>query len=383
MSGQKTRRLSLASPDISDRERELVLRVLDGHTLSIGPMVEQFEKDLAQRVGRKHAVAVSSGTAALHVIIRALGLGPGDAVITTPFSFVASANCLLYENAEPIFVDIEERTFNLDPDRVRKLLATDADIRRRTRAILAVDIFGHPADWDALAQIADEFGLQLIEDSAESLGSRYHGRPAGSFGTASIFAFYPNKQITTAEGGAVVTDDEEFAELCRSLRSHGRDVTNDWLTHVRLGFNYRLSELHSALGVAQLERIDRILDARAQVADWYAKYLEPLQFVHAPAVAPEVEVSWFVYVVRLDERIDRGRVISSADDRGIPLRPYFPAIHLMPHFRELCGSHEGDFPVTESVSSTTLALPFHTNMRECDIAYVCENLQAITEESLA
>jgi perosamine synthetase len=371
--------LKLACPDITDRERELVSEVLSGSSLSGGPMLTRLESMMAERAERKHAVGVSSGTAALHLIVRGLGLGPGDAVITTAFSFVASANCLLFEGVEPVFVDIDDRTFNLDPELVRITLLEDDARRSRIKAILAVDIFGHPADWTALREIADEFDLLLIEDSAESLGSSFRGEKAGSFGDAGIFAFYPNKQVTTGEGGAVLTDDDDLAELCRSLRNQGRGPSSEWFEHVRLGYNYRLSELHAALGVAQFERLDEILAKRAQVAAWYDERLASVPILSAPVRESSSDVAWFVYVVRLCSGVDRSVVSERCKGSGIPTRPYFPSIHLMPHYREPYGYSQGDLPVTEAVSPSTLALPFHANMTEEEVAYVCDQLYAMTE----
>jgi perosamine synthetase len=371
-------RLNLASPDITARERELVLNVLDGPTLSGGPMLERLESMMAERAGRKHAIGVSSGTAALHLIVRGLGLGPGDAVITTSFSFVASSNCLLFEGVEPIFVDIDARTFNLDPKLVRETLLKDEGRRSRIKAILAVDVFGHPADLPALAEIAREFDLLLIEDSAESLGSGIGNEKAGSFGAAGIFAFYPNKQVTTGEGGAVLTDDNDLAELCRSLRNQGRGVGGEWFDHVRLGYNYRLSELHAALGVAQFERLDEILEKRARVAGWYDAKLDSVPILAKPSALDGSEVAWFVYVIRLLKDVNRDRVISGCDEAGVPVRPYFPPIHLMPHYSAPYGYSKGDFPITEAVASSTIALPYHANMTEADVEAVCDRLsQAI------
>ena len=374
--------LPLASPDITDRERELVLQVLHTPILSGGPMIERFEAMAAARAGRSYAISVNSGTSALHLIVRGLGLSPGDAVITTPYSFVASANCLLYEGVEPVFVDIQEDTLNLDPQRVAELLQRDPSLRKRVKAILAVDIFGHPAEWDRLEAIAQEYGLGLIEDSAESLGSKYHGRPAGAFGDAGVFAFYPNKQITTGEGGVVLTDDEELAELCRSMRNQGRGPSSEWLEHVRLGYNYRLSELHAALGVAQLERLEELLSKRAQVAAWYTERLQEVPYLVAPDSRSDVEVSWFVYVVRLKNSAHRTQLAQLLKEKGIPTRPYFPAIHLLPFYAEPFHYRPGDFPVTEAAASSTLALPFHNNMDEASVQYVCDQLLSLTERFL-
>ncbi len=373
--------LPMSAPDISERERELVLQVLRTPNLSGGgPMLERLEAMCAACAGRKYAIAVSSGTAALHIIVRGLGLGAGDAVITTPYSFVASSNCLLYEGVEPVFVDIQEDTFNIDPDRIRKLLRSNAALRRRVKGILAVDVFGHPAEWDSLKAIAVEYGLSLIEDSAESLGSSYRGRPAGSFGDAGVFAFYPNKQITTGEGGVVLTDDEPLAEMSRSLRNQGRGPSSEWLEHVRLGYNYRLSEIHAALGVAQMERLTELLSKRAQVAAWYTQGLRHVPYLSVLAAHSDVDVSWFVYVIRLKNGAHRDQVVKLLKDRGIPTRPYFPAIHLMPFYAEQFGFKPGDFPVTEAVASSTLALPFHGNMDEASVSYVCDQLLSLAED---
>ncbi|MDO8749590.1 MAG: DegT/DnrJ/EryC1/StrS family aminotransferase [Dehalococcoidia bacterium] len=373
--------LPMSAPDITDRERELVIEVLNTPNLSGGgPMLQQLEAMCAACAGRKYAIAVSSGTAALHIIVRGLGLGPGDAVITTPYSFVASSNCLLYEGVEPVFVDIQQDTFNIDPDRIRKLLHGNAALRRRVKGILAVDVFGHPAEWDSLKAIAVEYGLRLIEDSAESLGSSYRGRPAGSFGDAGVFAFYPNKQITTGEGGAVLTDDEGLAEVCRSLRNQGRGPSSEWLEHVRLGYNYRLSEIHAALGVAQMERLDDLLAKRAQVAAGYTQRLQNVPYLSVPSRHPDVDVSWFVYVIRLKNGSHRTQVVQRLKEKGIPTRPYFPAIHLMPFYAAQFGFKPGDFPATEAVASSTLALPFHGNMDEASMDYVCDQLLSLTEE---
>ncbi|MBI4339603.1 MAG: DegT/DnrJ/EryC1/StrS family aminotransferase [Chloroflexi bacterium] len=371
--------LPLAAPDITDRERELVLQVLSTPMLSGGPMLQRFEGMAAKAAGRRHAIAVSSGTAGLHVIVRALGLGVGNAVITTPYSFIASSNCLLYEGVEPVFVDVEADTFNIDPDQVQKALRSAGPNRGRIKGILAVDIFGHPARWDRLEAIAHEHGLKLIEDSAESLGSSFQGRPCGSFGDAAIFAFYPNKQVTTGEGGVVLTDSEGLAELCRSLRNQGRGPSNEWLEHVRLGYNYRLSELHAALGVAQMERLAELLAKRARVAAWYDDGLGDISYLTPPARQSDVEVRWFVYVVRFKNPLHRPVAMEWLQEKGIPTRPYFPALHLMPFYREQFGFKPGDFPVTEAVASSTLALPYHNNMTHEQVQYVCDQLRALTE----
>ena len=374
------KKLSLSAPDITDRERELVLQVLNTTVLSGGPMVARFEEMSAVCAQRAYAVAVNSGTSALHLIVRGLDLGPGDAVITTPFSFVASANCLLYEGVEPVFADIESETLNLDPDRVVELMDSDPSLRSRIKGILAVDVFGQPAAWDRFEAIAQEYGLSLIEDSAEALGTVHRGRPAGCFGNASIFSFYPNKQVTTGEGGVILTDDGELADLCRSMRNQGRGPSSEWLEHVRLGYNYRLSELHAALGVAQLERLDDLLEKRAQVATWYTERLSETPYLITPRSQPDVQMSWFVYVIRLKCAAERSNLAQWLMHQGIPTRPYFPPIHLLPIYREQFGYRSGDFPVTEAIAAATLALPFHSNMDEESVQYVCDQIHSFCEQ---
>ena len=368
-------RIPLSLPDISQLERRAALDVLEGPRLSLGPVTTEFECSLAKRAGTAYAVAMSSGTAALHVAVRALGLGPGDEVITTPFSFVASANCLLYEGVRPVFVDVESDTLNIDPQRVHEAI-TD-----RTRAILAVDIFAHPAAWDELRERAAERSLALIEDSAEALGSLYRGRPAGSLGDIGVFGFYPNKQITTGEGGGFVTDDEGLAKLARSLSNHGREANADlWMEHPRLGYNYRISEIACAVGLAQLQRLDELAELRARVAGWYGERLAEVEAVRRPAVRDDVRLGWFAYVVRLSDaygREDRDRIRDQLVARGIGCRNYFPPIHLQPFYREQFGYGEGDFPITEAAAERTLALPFFTRLSESEVDEVVETLKEL------
>ncbi len=371
--------IPLARPDLTEREIEAVVRVLRTPYLSLGPMLQEFERKLSEYAGVKHAVAVNSGTSALHLCVKALGIGEGDEVITTPFSFIASANCILFERARPVFVDIDPQTLNIDVSQI------EGEITPRTRAILAVDVFGHPAEWDALNAIAQRHGLALIEDSAEALGAEYKGRKAGSFGDAAVFAFYPNKQITTGEGGAVLTDSDEVARLGRSLRNQGRGEGSSagWLRHERLGYNYRLSDINCALGLAQLERLDELLTQRERVARLYRERLEPLErkgLLRRPYVAPHVKVSWFVYVVRLEgsfTREDRDRVLRGLQERGIGCADYFPPIHLQPFYRERFGYRPGDFPVAEAVSERTIALPFHPRLTEAEVDSVVQELEAL------
>ena len=359
--------IPLAQPDITDAERDAVLAVLQTPTLTMGPQGKAFEAAMARFAGVRHAIAANSGTSALHLVVRALGIGEGDEAITTPFSFIASSNCILFERARPVFVDIEPRTLCIDPERVERAISP------RTKAILAVDVFGHPADWGALTEIARRHELLLVEDSAESLGSTLDGRRCGSFGDAAVFAFYPNKQITTGEGGIVLTNDEKTAKLCWSLVSQGRDESGAWLQHPRLGYNYRMDEMSAALGLAQLSRITEIMAARTRVASWYREALLKVEGVKVPSVSAGVMMSWFVYVVRLDPRFsasDRARVMKGLQNEGIECRDYFQPIHLQPFYRELLGTKEGDFPVTESIAQRTVALPFYNRLSQDDVQYV-------------
>jgi len=367
--------IPLARPDITDLEREAVAAVLRTDQLSLGPTIGRFEQAVATLAGVRHGVAVNSGTSGLHLIVRALGLGEGDEVITSPFSFIASSNCLLFERVRPVFVDIDPRTGNIDPARIEPALSP------RTKAVLAVDVFGQPADYDALTAIVDRRGLALIEDSCEALGAKSKGRPAGSFGSAACFAFYPNKQITTAEGGLIVTDDGRIAELCRSMRNQGRDAAApSWLGHVRLGYNYRLSDLHAALGLAQVQRLGELLAARARVAAAYNERLAPLAGslgIELPHVSAGVTMSWFVFVIRLPEGATvqrRDAVIDFLRERGVGCSNYFPPIHLQPFYREMFGFKEGDFPITESVSARSIALPFFNRLTGAQIGRVADTL---------
>lgn len=363
-------RVPLARPNIGDLEERLVREVLASGTLSIGPMVEAFESAVARLVGLPHAVACNSGTSGLHLVVRGLGLADGDEVITTPFSFVASANSVLFERATPVFVDIEEGTLGLDPDLV------EAAATPRTKAILPVHVFGKPCRIDELAAVATRNGWDLIEDSCEALGSRYLGRACGSLGNAGVFAFYPNKQITAGEGGMVVTADAKLADLLRSMRNQGRDDDGTWLRHVRLGFNYRLDELSAAVGYGQMQRYAELRDGRARVAARYASRLGGHSWLTLPEADPGTEVDWFVYVIRLAPGVQRNRVMESLAEAGVSSRPYFVPLHLQPYYRERFAFAPGDFPIAERVASSTLALPFGSNFRDDEVDYVCERLVA-------
>ena len=367
----------LSSPDIVEKDIEAVVGVMKTRFLSIGPKVVEFEKRMSEYTGVKYAVAVNSGTSALHLIIRGIGIGEGDVVITTPFSFITSANCILFERARPLFVDIEEDTLNLDAVKVEeKLKSLSREELAKVKALLVVDTFGQPADWDGFKEIGKKYNLRLIEDSAEALGAEYKGKRSGSLGEVGVFAFYPNKQITTGEGGILVTDDEELARLARSMRNQGRGESGEWLDHERLGYNYRMDELSAALGCSQMERIEEILEKRAKVAGMYGEKLAEVEEVQVPFIAPYVsKMSWFVYVVRLEREIDRDRVIRFLRESGVECKPYFTPIHLQPFYRKIFGYKEGDFPVTEDVAGRTIALPFFNNLKEEQIDYVVEKLK--------
>jgi dTDP-4-amino-4,6-dideoxygalactose transaminase len=364
-----TEEIPLSAPWIEEREEELVAEALRSGRLSLGPMVDRFERALGEHVGSPYVAAVSSGTAGLHLAVRLAGLGPGDEVVTTPFSFVASANCVLYEGATPVFADIDSRTLNLDP------AAVEGAVTQRTKAILAVDIFGYPAELDELQAIAGRHGLALIEDACEALGAQYRGQLLGSFGHPTVFAFYPNKQVTTGEGGAVAVAGVEEWNLLKSLSNQGRSDSGDWLTHSNLGYNYRLDDVSAALGVAQLERLDAILELRGEVAGRYAELLADLDGVEPPLPDDrDHRRSWFVYVVSLADGIDRNAIISRLAEEGIASKPYLPSIHLQPYWRERFGTREGMYPTAEDASRRSLALPFHTRLTPGDQERVVDAL---------
>jgi len=385
----------MSRPDVTEADIALVLSTLKTGTLSIGPQVAEFERRFAASIGVPCAAGVSSGTAALHLAMIAAGVDDDDVVVTTPFSFVASANCVLYQRAVPVFVDVDPRTGNIDPalaaDAVVDLTGEHASRRlpRRPlrrgrrgalRAVLPVHAFGQPADVDPLTAVVRDHGLALIEDACEALGAEYKGRRVGTLGDAATFAFYPNKQMTTGEGGMIVTLHREWDQLFRSLRNQGRDVFDGWLTHTRLGYNYRLDELSAALGVSQLSRIDELLAKRARVADWYDEGLSNEEHVRRPWIAPTTtRMSWFVYVIQLSQSLDRRAVMASLEARGVPTRPYFTPIHLQPFYVERFGYRRGQFPVAELLGDTCLALPFSGSMTEAEVAHVCVQLHDVVQ----
>jgi dTDP-4-amino-4,6-dideoxygalactose transaminase len=392
--------IAMSSPDISDAEIMAVTEILKTSHLSIGPRVAEFEERFAAYMGTRTSVAVSSGTAGLHLCIIAGGVSAGDLVITTPFSFVASANILLYERAIPIFVDIDPLTLNIDPDQVVEaadgitrggqrgtrwlppaLRSGGASAANRLKGILPVHVFGQPADMDPLLKAARQHDLVVIEDACEAVGAEYKGRKVGTLGDASVFAFYPNKQMTTGEGGMISTDRDDWDVLFRSLRNQGRDVFDGWLNHSRLGYNYRLDEMSAALGLTQLGRIEELLARRQQVASWYNERLAEVELVKTPHIASTTtRMSWFVYVIRLAPEVDRDQLIGYLEQRGIPSRVYFTPIHLQPFYVKRFGYRAGDFPITEMASKSCLALPFSGVMKESQVDYVCEQLVAALKQ---
>ena len=385
-------KIPMSSPDLTDAERAAVMAVLNTPNLSMGPQITAFENAFRGYTGWKHALAVNSGTAALHLCVHAAGIGAGDRVITTPFSFVASTNALLFEQAVPVFVDVDPLTGNIDPALVQQAAAdlnTGGSAAARwlprrgagqngmLKALLAVDVFGQPADYDRLRQTTHQFNLKLIEDSCESLGARYKDRLAGTLGDYGTFAFYPNKQITTGEGGIIVTDDDQAAHLMSALRNQGRAPGDTWLDHTYLGYNYRLDELSCALGAVQMSRLEELLAAREQVAQWYQERLASIAGVEIPHLVPETtRVSWFVYVIRTAPEINRAALADRLGKMGIPVRPYFSPIHLQPYMRERFGYQPGDFPITEDLGARGLALPFSGKMTLEMVDTVCAALKA-------
>lgn len=368
---QATRTIPLSRPYLDEREAREVLEVLRSRHLSLGTAVPRFEGMFAERLGVPYAAAVSSGTTGLHLACRIAGIGPGDEVITSPYSFVASANCFIYEGATPVFADIDARTFNLDP------AAVEAAITEKTRAIVPVDIFGYPCELDEIQAICDRHGLALVQDSCEALGAEYKGRPVGSHGHMSVFAFYANKQMTTGEGGIVATSSAEEFELLVSLRNQGRADTDGWLDHSRFGFNYRLSDIHAAIGIAQLEKLDELLAMRAAAAARYHALLADVDGVHTLLEDDaDHKRSWFVYVVKLASGIDRDAVIRTLEDQGIQSRPYLPCVHLQTYMRERYGFREWMFPVAEETSRKTLALPFYSAIDPEDQERVVDALRS-------
>jgi dTDP-4-amino-4,6-dideoxygalactose transaminase len=385
--------IPMSSPDITDEERKAVANVLRTPNLSMGTRILGFETAFRDYTGSKHAIGINSGTAGLHLCVRAAGIDQGDLVITTPFSFVASSNVILFERAIPVFVDVDPITGNIDPkiiaqavndltssdtDRARWLPRRGTEKAQMLKAILPVDVFGQPADLDPIRTTAAENGLKIIEDSCEALGAEYKGRKAGTLGDYGVFAFYPNKQMTTGEGAVIVTDDNQSADLMRSLRNQGRSPGDTWLQHTYLGYNYRLDEMSSALGEVQITRLDSMIDKRSLVASWYSEKLSRIPGIEVPIINPTTtRMSWFVYVIRLDAGLDRDEIAAALGKRGIPARPYFTPIHLQPYMVSLFGYQPGDFPITEDLGNRSLAIPFSSIMTEEQVDYVCDSFAEV------
>jgi perosamine synthetase len=366
-------KIPLSSPDINDADRAAVLDVLRSPALSLGPKLPAFEDAVARTTNSRHAIAVNSGTSGLHLCVRAAGISDGDEVITSPFSFVASANSILFERGKPVFVDIDPVTYNIDPAQIEQAITP------RTKAILPVHVFGRPCALSEIMHIARKHGLTVIEDSCEAIGASYDGVPVGTFGQTGVFAFYPNKQLTTGEGGVIITDDDEVARLCRSWRNQGRSDTEGWLEHDELGYNYRLSDINCALGLSQISRLEEVIRSRQRVAAAYNAALRNVPEIIPPALdGPQCRTSWFVYVVRLSDefgRSQRDQIIAELRSRGIGCRNYFPPIHLQPLYQRMFGYRPGSFAVTERLSDRTLALPFFNRLSDEQIEFVCSELR--------
>ncbi len=388
---EKPKLIPMSSPDLSPAEIDAVISVMHTTSLSMGTHIQAFEEAVKSFTGARFAIGVNSGTAGLHLCVRAADIQPGDLVVTTPFSFVASTNVILFEKGIPVFVDVDPLTGNIDVARltcvVDDLMAGGSAARKwlprrgaenihRLKALLPVDVFGQPADLDPIRTLADRYDLKVIEDSCEALGSEYKGRKAGRLGDYGVFGFYPNKQITTGEGGMIVTDDPQAAGLMQALRNQGRAPGDTWLSHTFLGYNYRMDELSAALGNAQMQRIDHLMQTRQQVADWYAMRLSEIPGIEVPALEPTTtRSSWFVYVIRLPQGVNRVALADKLAAEGVPVRPYFLPIHLQPYMVEQFGYQPGDFPVTEDLGARGLALPFSGVMTEEQVDSVCRSLQ--------
>jgi perosamine synthetase len=368
----------LSRPDITAKEIDAVCEVLRSPNLSLGPKLAEFERAFAGYIGTKRAVAVNSGTSGLFLCMLALRIGPGDEVITTPFTFIASATSIMMAGARPVFVDIDPVSLNIDTAKI------EPAITENTKTILPVEVFGNPAGLDRLCEIAQKHNLPVIEDSCEALGSALNGKKVGAFGKMSVFGFYPNKQITTGEGGMILTDDDTLADLCVSLRNQGRSKDTGWLSHERLGYNFRLSDINCALGMVQLSRIDQIKVKRRQVANWYQEMLAEEDRLIVPAEPDGCDLSWFVFVVRLKENFTlerRNRILRAMRNENIQVGDYFPPVHLQPFIVEQFGFKPGDFPVTEAVSKSTIALPFYNNLSKDEVAVVCNTLKKVLDKN--
>lgn len=363
----------MAKPYLTAEDKHSVLAVLNTDNLSLGPKISEFEKKFARKIGAKYACAVSSGTAGLHLVMLACGIGARDEVITTPFSFVASANCILYVGAKPVFVDIDPLTYNMDPAKIEE------KITKKTKAILVVHIFGQPCAMAPIRRLAKKYKLQIIEDACESICATYEGKPAGTFGRAGVFAFYPNKQMTTGEGGMIVTNDRRIYETCASLRNQGRAKNDQWLNHKYLGYNYRLDEMSCALGISQLNKLDFMINERRKIAGWYNEILESKRaIIQAPATAADNTHTWFVYVVKIkNKKINRNLLIKKLEKIGVSAKPYLPSIHLFDFYKKLFGYKQGDFPISEEVSNHSLALPLYIGLTKSDCRSIINKIEKV------
>jgi perosamine synthetase len=367
----------LAKPYIGKEEHRAVRAVLNSGHLSLGPVYKKFEEEFAKKIGTKYACAVSSGTAGLHLAAIAAGIKAGDEVITTPFSFIASANCILYVGAKPVFVDIDPVTYNIDVNKIEN------KINKRTKAILVVHIFGQAVDMNPIMALAKKYRLKIIEDACESILAEYRGKKVGTFGESAVFAFYPNKQMTTGEGGMLVTDNKKIYELCCSLRNQGRSENMQWLDHERLGYNYRLGEISAALGMAQLGKIDWLVKEKQKVAGLYGELFQNFSdLVQVPAIASNNVHTWFVYVIKIkNKEVKRDKIIEQLKKEGISSKPYLPSIHLFDFYRKKFGYKEGDYPVSEQVSDYSLALPFYIGLKKKDIKNIVNKLAKILKQN--
>lgn len=356
-----TKPIPMASADLEQSDIDAVVEVLKSGHLALGPKVKEFEKAMEQYCGVKHAIAVNSGTSGLHLIMLALGIGPGDEVLVPSYTFVASVNCILYVGATPIFVDCDPKTFCFD------VKSAEKKITKKTKAMVVVDVFGHPADWDKIDAFAKKHKLKVVDDCCEAIGAKYKGKRMGSQGDAGCFAFYPNKQMTTGEGGMIVTNDDEVAKICRGLRNQGREEMSQWLEHKWVGYNFRLDEMSAALGLSQLKRLESFLEQRDQVARVYTALLANHPALETPYISPDVTMSWFVYVVKLKAPYHRDEVIAGLAEKGIPARAYFSGIHTQPFLKEISKKQNVNVPVTDEVQNRTFALPFHNKLtaEEC------------------
>lgn len=367
------RKIQIAKPYIDKEDIAGVLKVLKSGWLSLGPKYQEFEREMASFVGCRYALAVSSGTAALHLGVKALGLRAGDEVITSPFSFVASSNVLLYEGAKPVFVDIEKTTFNIDPIKIERA------INQKTKAILPVHIFGQSADMDPIIRISKKYRLKVLEDACESLGATYKGKMVGTEGDIGTYAFYPNKQMTTGEGGMIVTNSKKIYDLCDSLRNQGRADNGEWLVHQRLGYNYRMDEMSASLGITQLKKINWMIEQKRKIVSWYNQALNGIEGVEILQVGPNRTHSYFVYVVRIKNG-QRNKLMDKLGKIGIQTKPYLPVIHLQPFMIKMFGYKKGDFPIAERVAKESLALPIYIGMTSKDIEYISDKIRKILYE---